>query len=68
MSYILQFIDSTRFMEISLSNLVNNISEGVHKIKCKYRQNDKKCETCGITFKHCNCFPEYMNFKVDLIE
>ena len=55
-------------MEISLSNLVNNISEGVHKIKCKYGQNDKKCETCGITFKHCNCFPEYMNFKVDLIE
>ena len=32
-SYILQFIDSTRFMASSLSNLVNNFSEGIHKIK-----------------------------------
>ena len=31
-SYILQFIDSARFMASSLSNLVNNISEGVHRI------------------------------------
>ena len=34
-SYILQFIDSARFMASSLSNLVNNLSEGIHKIKCK---------------------------------
>ena len=32
-SYILQFIYSTRFMASSLSNLVNNFSEGIHKIK-----------------------------------
>ena len=32
-SYILKFIDSTRFMENSLSNLVNNLSEGIHRIK-----------------------------------
>ena len=31
---ILQFIDSARFMTSSLSNLVNNVSEGTHKIKC----------------------------------
>ena len=43
-SYILQFIDSARFMASSLSNLVNNLSEGIHKIKCKYRHDDKKCE------------------------
>ena len=29
-------------MANSLSNLVNNLSELIHKIKCKYRQNDKK--------------------------
>ena len=33
-SYILQFIESARFMASSLSNLVNNLSEGVHRIKC----------------------------------
>ena len=36
-SYILQFIDSTEFMASSLSNLVNNLSEGIHRIKCKYQ-------------------------------
>ena len=41
--YILQFIDSVRFMVSSLSNLANNFSEGIHRIKCKYRHNDKKC-------------------------
>ena len=34
--YRLQFIYSTRFMASSLSNLVNNFAEGIHKIKCKY--------------------------------
>ena len=43
-SYILQFIDSARFMASSLSNLVNNLSEGMHRIKFKYRHEDKKCE------------------------
>ena len=33
--YEIQFIDSMRFMTTSLSNLVNNIAEGIHKIKCK---------------------------------
>ena len=28
--------------------LVNNRSEGIYKIKYKYRDNDKKCVTCGI--------------------
>ena len=40
-SYILQFIDSARFMASSLSNLVNNLSEKIHKIKCKYGQDHK---------------------------
>ena len=29
-SFILQFIDSARFMASSLSHLVNNLSEGIH--------------------------------------
>ena len=33
-SYRLQFIDSARFMASSLWNLVNNVPEGIHKIKC----------------------------------
>ena len=45
-SYILQLILSARFMENSLSNLVNNISEGIHRIKYKCGHDDKKCETC----------------------
>ena len=32
-SYKLQFLDSARVMASSLPNLVNNLSEGVHKIK-----------------------------------
>ena len=47
-------------MASSLSNLVNNFSEVIHRIKCKYRHNEtKKCETCGIKCKYCDCFPEY---------
>ena len=42
-SYILKFIDSSRFMAILLSNLVNNLSKGIHRIKCKYGHGDKKC-------------------------
>ena len=51
-SYTLQFIDSTRSMASSLSNLVNNFSEGIHRIKCKFGHDDKKCKTCGIKCKY----------------
>ena len=35
-SYILQIIDSRRFMASSFSNLVNNLSEGIYRIECKF--------------------------------
>ena len=35
--YTLQFVRAARFLASSLSNLVNNLSEGIHRIKCKYR-------------------------------
>ena len=60
--------DTARFMARSLSNLVNNLSEGIHKIKCKYGHEDKKCKTCGIKYKYWDCFLEYTNVKDDLIE
>ena len=39
--YILKFIESTRFMASSLSNVVNNLSQEIHIIKCKYGHDDK---------------------------
>ena len=39
-------------MATSLSNLVDNLTEGNHKIKCK----------------DCDCFPEYENVKDNLIK
>ena len=33
-SYKIKFIDSFRFMSSSLSNLVDNLSEGLHSYKC----------------------------------
>ena len=41
-SNILLFIDSTRFMASSLSNLVDDLAEGIYKIKCKHRYDHKK--------------------------
>ena len=67
-SYILQFTDSARFLASSLSNLVNKLFEKIIKIKRKYRNDDKKCETSGIKYKYCNCFLEYTNLKDNLIE
>ena len=33
-------------MVSSLSNLANNLSKGIHRIKCKFGHGDKKCEIC----------------------
>ena len=40
-SYIRQFIDTVWHMARSLLNRINNLSEGIHNIKCKFQQNDK---------------------------
>ena len=55
-------------MASSLSNLANNLSEGIHRIKCKYVHDERKCETCGIRCTYYDCFVEHTNFKDDLIE
>ena len=51
-SYKIKLIDSVRFMASSLSNLVDNLTERIHKIKCKY----------------CDCFLEYESVKDNLIK
>ena len=38
----MQFIDSSTFMASSLSNLVDNLAEGIHKLKQKHGYDDKK--------------------------
>ena len=52
MSYKIKFIDTARFMAISLSNLVDNLTEGIHKIK----------------YKDCDCFLEYESLKNNLLK
>ena len=41
-------------MEGLLSNLVDNLAEGIDGIKCKYRCNNKKHKTFGIKYKDCD--------------
>ena len=51
------FIDSTRFMASSFSNFVNNnLSEGIDRIKCKFGQDDTKCEICSINISIATVF------------
>ena len=45
MSDKLQFTDTARFMAKPLSNLVDNLAEEIHKMKRKYRHDNKTCET-----------------------
>ena len=71
MSYRLHFIDSGKFMVSSLSNLVNNISEGIHKIKCKYRHDDKNVKLSELNINIGTAFFfffEFTNFRNDVIE
>ena len=49
---VVKLIDSARFMVNSLSNLVNNLAEGIQKFKCK----------------DCYCFLEYESIKDNLIK
>ena len=49
-SYKIKFIDSARFMESSLSNLVDNLTARIQKIKCK----------------DCGCFLEYKRVQGNL--
>ena len=43
-------------MASSLSNLVTNLAEGIHKIKCKYGHDYKKCKFVEINVKIATAF------------
>ena len=55
-------------MASSLSNLINNLAEGIYKIKCKCGHEHKTCETCGTKYNDFEYCLEYTNVKDDLIE
>ena len=39
-----------------LSTLVSNLAERIHKLKCMINMvKEKKCKTCGIKYKACEC-------------
>ena len=48
-------------LQKSLSNLADNLAEGIHKRKCKHGHNNEKCKTFGITYKYYECCLEYTN-------
>ena len=65
-SYKIKFID-TRFMETLLSSLVDNLIEGIHKIKCKDCDCFLKYESVkdnSIKYKSLSCNHNYSN-KID---
>ena len=51
-----------------MARLLSNPVDNFDKIKCKYRYNNKKCETCGFKQKDCECSLKKINVKYDLIE
>ena len=54
-------------MATLLSNLVNNIDGGIHKIKFIDGHCNKKCELCGIKCKDLEHFFEYTKVKYHLM-
>ena len=62
--YEIKFIDSVRFMLTLLSCLVDNPTEGIHKIKCKDCYFFLKCESAKdnlIKYKFLSCNKNYSN-------
>ena len=64
LSHMIQFIDSARYMASSLSNLVNNLSKGIDRIKCKFGHDNKQCETFGIKLSTATVFLNIQTLKM----
>ena len=47
---------------------MNNLSDGLHRIKRKLGHDNEKCETYAINYKYCDCFLQYANFKDNFIK
>ena len=50
-NYRWQIFDSPRFIVSSLSNLVDNLAKGTHKVKCKYGHDDKNVKPVELNTK-----------------
>ena len=62
-----KFIDNTRFMASTLSNPVDILSEGIHKIKCKDRNYFLEYKSLNenlIKYQCSTCHKDYLN-KMD---
>ena len=56
-SFMLRLIDTVRFMASLLSNLVNNnLFERTHRIKCKFRHNEKNVKHAELIIRIANFF------------
>ena len=55
--YHIQLIDGARFMASSLSSLVYNLSEVIHRTKCKFGHDDKNVKHTELN-KALRLFPE----------
>ena len=66
-SYKIKFIDSARFMASLLSNLVNNLAEGIHKTECKDCDSLLEYESVKdnlVKYKYLSCNKDY-SYKLD---
>ena len=63
-SYPLQFSDSTRFMARSSSDLVNDLSEGIHIIKCKFGSNIKNVQNVKLNVTIVTVFLHIQTLKM----
>ena len=46
-----------------LTNLVDNLAQGIQKINGKYGHGKRKCEECSIKYKDYECFLKYANVE-----
>ena len=60
---MLQFIDSARFMASSLTDLVNKLSEVIHRTKCNCGYDDKNVKLAKLNINIVTVLFQYTNFK-----
>ena len=67
-SYKRKFIDSIRFMATSLTKLVDNLSEEIHKIKCKECDCSLTCDSIKNNLIKYKCLSCNKNYSEKLTE
>ena len=67
-SFKIKHFDSLRFMESSLSNLVGNLAEGIHKTKCKDCDSFLEYESVKDNLMKYKCLPCKKNYSNKLDE